>query len=203
VKLKAFQGILTGLGLLIAAGCGEVGGAGQCNGVDVTGLCVTIDSIVPGTETEDTPDVDAFFNTDCNGDGVSDDPEVFTKHDADVTVSATLMPGVESPPAPAFVTFQSYTITYQASPTNQVTAPALSGHVFGGSEFKVNADQTFTTTLEMVPIQTKNQYVDNGGSGVPAIYTATYTLVGTTQFNEDIVLAGTASFNIGSFNTCQ
>jgi hypothetical protein len=187
----------------MASGCGEIGGAGQCNGVDVTGLCITLESISPSSGGGESPDVDAFLNPDCNGDGVADDPEVFTKHDARAVFSAILMPGVDSPPAPAFVTFTNYTVTFQSSPTNQVTAPALNGHIFSAGQIKVNADSSVTATLEMIPIQTKDEYVNNGGSPIPAIYTATYTITGTTQFNKDVVLTGTTSFNIGNFDTCS
>lgn len=181
--------------LLVA--CGEIGGAGQCNGVDVTGMCVTSDSITP----VGTPDVDAFITLDCNLDGIADDPEPFTKHDASISISAVLLGGVTSPPAPAFVTFTSYVINYTPSPANQVIAPLLDGWVFDLNQ-KVNADESVTMTLEMIPIQTKVEYFNEGGSLLPAVYTATYTIMGTTQFNEEVVLQGSTSFNIGDFDNC-
>jgi hypothetical protein len=181
--------------LLVA--CGEIGGAGQCNGADTTGMCVSIGSIFP----EGTPDVDAFQTLDCDGNGIADDPEVITKHDASVSISAELFEGVTSPPAPAFVTFTSYVINYTPSPANQVIAPLLDDWVFGLDQ-KVNEGESITMTLEMIPIQTKAEYGNEGGSLLPAVYTATYTIMGTTQFNEEIVLQGSTSFNIGDFDNC-
>jgi hypothetical protein len=160
-------------------------------------MCVKIDSITP----VDSSDVDAFQNTDCNGDGTTDDPEPFTKHDASVSFSAILLEGATSPPAPGFVTLTGYTVDYTPNPSNPVAAPALSSWSLGLTQ-GIDVDTSVTLPLEMVPVSTKLEYAV-GGSQVPAIYTATYTIMGTTQFNEDIVLQGVASFNIGEFDTCE
>lgn len=189
-----------------ALGCGQVGGAGQCNGVDVTGMCVAVDSVQP-TDTVtgfgDTSDVDAFQNPDCDGNPATVDPEKFGKHSAKVTFSTKLMTGVTSPPAPAFVTWENYTIEYIASSTNTVNAPALTAHSYAADSIKVNANESVTATLELVSIQTKDEYVKSNGSSLPAIYSAVYTIKGTSQFNEDVVLKTSVSFNIGDYNLCS
>jgi hypothetical protein len=186
----------------IALGCGQVGGAGQCNGVDLTGACVTMDSIVPTDllNSADTNDVDAF-QTACLG----ATPELFGEHMAKVTISANLMTGVTSPPAPAFITFTSYTIEYVASPTNLQTAPVLTSQAFGPTTFHVNTDGTpATLTLDFVNTVTKKQYVDLGGIKTPAMtYSAKYTILGTSQFNQDVALVGSATFNIADYNNCS
>ncbi|HET6466708.1 MAG TPA: hypothetical protein VLY20_12765 [Nitrospiria bacterium] len=189
-------------------GCGQIGGAGQCNGVDVTGACVSVDSVVPTDSVGfggDTPDVDVVENQDCDGDPTTQDPEKFGEHDAKVTIEADLMKDVTSPPAPAFITFTSYTIDYTPLATNLVTAPALTSQSFGPTSLKVNTDGSQATfTLEFVNFQTKEEYVNNGGSLYPpASYSAKYTFRGTSQFDQDVVLVGSATFNMGNYDNCS
>lgn len=190
----------------LAMGCGQIGGAGQCNGVNITGMCVTVDSIQP-TDTVtgfgDTSDVDAFQSADCDGDPATSDPEKFGKHSAKVTISATLMTGVSSPPAPAFVTWTGYTIDFVASSTNLVSAPSLSSQAFAADNLKVNADTPTTWTFEFVPSQTKSEYANNSGpQWPPATYSAIYTFKGETQFKQDVEIKSSASFNIGNYDLC-
>ncbi|MBI3994574.1 MAG: hypothetical protein HY349_01225, partial [Nitrospirae bacterium] len=127
----------------IALGCGEIGGAGQCFGVEVTGLCLTVDSIVPtdtAVSNEDTSAVDAF-QFDCDPDPNVVEVEPIGPHSAKVTISATLMPGVTSPPAPAFVTLEGYTVAFSANPNNSGSSPVLTGLIRTES-IKINADST-------------------------------------------------------------
>lgn len=191
----------------IALGCGQVGGAGQGSGVDETGVFVSINGIVP-TDTavsgKDTSDVDAFQTADCDPTTPVLDVEPFGKHSAKVAITATLMPGVTASPgpAPSSITFTHYQVDYTASPTNSVSAPALTSQPFNRT-FLVNTDgSSLEETLEFVPIQTKVEYVSGGGSPTPAIYTAKYTITGTTEFNQPVVLIGSTDFNIGDFNNC-
>jgi hypothetical protein len=171
-------------------------------------MCATIDSIVPTdlvTGFGETSSVDAFFSTnDCDGNGTPDDPEPFGEHSALVTISANLIPNIQSPPAPAYVEFTGYTIEYFPSAANAtlgVPAPPLTTQPFSES-WKVSADETVTKTLAFVSIATKNEFATTGGTVFPANYTARYTISGKTQFNQDIVLVGSASFSIGDFNMC-
>ncbi|MBI3810807.1 MAG: hypothetical protein HY283_01170 [Nitrospirae bacterium] len=189
----------------IALGCGQVGGAGQCNGVDVTGACETVDSVVPTDPLGaggDTPDVDAYQTAVCPTSGTA---EPFGEHKANVTISANLMPGVTSSAAPAFIEFTSYTIDYTPSPTNLIAAPPLTSQAFGPISFKVKTDGTqVTQTLEFVNTVTKKEYVDLGGSKNPAMtYSAKYTFKGTSEFAKDVALVGSATFNMGDYNYCK
>jgi hypothetical protein len=207
VRLRIWLSLGATAVLGAALGCGQVGGAGQCNGVDVVGACVTVDSVVPTDPVGfggPTPDVDAKQEADCDGDPSTVDPEKFGEHEATVTISAALMTGVNSPPAPAFITFTSYTIEYVPSSTNLVATPALTAQSFGPTSLKVNTDGSQAPfTLEFVNFQTKKEYVDGGGSLYPpASYSAKYTLKGTSQFNDDVVLIGSTTFNIGDYNNC-
>jgi hypothetical protein len=205
VKLRIWLSLGATAVLGAALGCGQVGGAGQCNGVDVVGACVAMESVVPTDPVGfggDTSDVDAVQTNPCPGTTTA---EKFGEHAAKVTISASLMKGVNSPPAPAFITFTSYTVEYSPSSTNLVSAPALTAQSFGPITMKVNADGTsVTNTLEFVNFQTKEEYVSTGGSLYPpATYSAKYTLQGTSQFNQDVVLVGSASFNIGDYDSCK
>lgn len=192
----------------LAFGCGQTGGAGQCDGADSSGMCATIDAIIPTdnvTGFGDTPDVDAYFTTpDCDGNGTADDPEPFGAHSALVTITANLIPNVTSPPAPEYVEFTGYTIQYFPSAQNLVPAPPLSTQTFSES-WKVSANETVSRTLAFVPIQTKTEFTSGAGVSPlndPAIYTAVYTISGKTQFDQDMTLVGSTSFAIGDFNLC-
>ncbi|MBI3610669.1 MAG: hypothetical protein HY204_08220 [Nitrospirae bacterium] len=193
-------GTMAVLGL--ALGCGTVGGSGQCNGVDATGACITIDSIAPfdSISGKDTSSVDVIGAADC-GTGKA---EPFGDHSAKVTISATLMTGAKSPPAPGFIDFNGYTVLYTPSSTNLVTAPPLTTMSFPGAKIHVNTDgSSVTTTLELMNTQTKTQYVSGGGSLYPAAtYTATYTITGTTQFNQEVILIGSTTISIGNYDNC-
>ena len=193
-------GATAALGILL--GCGEIGGAGQCNGVDVTGMCVTLDSIQPvNVQGENTNDVDIFQDPDCDGDPETFDPEPFGSHGATVTISANLMPGVTSPPAPGFVTWEKYTVEYDPSPTNINFAPPLNIQEFGET-IKVNADSSTESTLEMMPLPIKEQYVIDSGGFETTSYTVIYTFTGKTQFNQEIALKGSTSIIVGAFANC-
>lgn len=194
---------LAGVGLAaVLYACGEVGGAGQCNGVDVLGACMTIQSIAPQDGSgESTNDVDAFQNPDCDGDATTSDSEPFTSHTAVVTLTMDLMPNVTSPPAPEFVTIEGYSVTYTPSPTNTVSAPPLTGQTFGET-IKIGAGETVEAELEMVPLQIKDEYVAAGGAFEGAIYRAVYTFQGKSQFNEEFAIGGNTTFTIGAFNNC-
>jgi len=196
-------GATAALGILL--GCGEIGGAGQCFGVDVTGLCLTVDSIVPtdtAVSNEDTNAVDAFQFSDCDGDPLTLDFEPIGPHSAKVTISATLMPGVTSPPAPAFVTLEGYTVEFFPNPNNSGSSPALTGLIRTES-VKINADSSLTATFELVPLDTKVEYVTNGGDTLPMNYSAIYTFTGKSQFFQDLVIQGATNFDIGSWDNCE
>ena len=200
-KTAVLLGFLWATLLMLLYACGEIGGSGQCGGVEDSGVCVTVVSIEPFDETTDTADVDAFAAEDCDGDLLTLDPEPLFKHSATVTLSADLIPILTAPPAPEFVTFTSYTIDYIPSDANLIFAPALTTQVFG-TTIRVDIDSTTPTDLELVPIQTKLQYVDLGGDPRVSIYSVIYTFEGTTQFNKGVVLQGSTTVNIGDFNNC-
>jgi hypothetical protein len=189
----------------LAFGCGTTGGAGQCDGADSSGLCATIDAIIPTDLVSGfgaTNKVDAYFSTnDCDGNGTPDDPEPWGDHSALVTISGNLFPNVTSPPAPEYVEFYGYTIQYEPSSNNLVPSPPLSSQAFTET-WRVSANETVTKTLEFVAIQTKLEFQNTGGTVTPAFYTALYTIYGKTQFDQDIKLVGAATFEMGDYDAC-
>ncbi|MFQ5901581.1 MAG: hypothetical protein ACE5IH_08505, partial [Thermodesulfobacteriota bacterium] len=99
--------------ILILYGCGDIGGGGQGGGSGDSGLYLAVTSIMPKDVSDTTTsDVDVVQNPDCNGDGTADDPETFGAHDADVTLSLSLVEGATSPPAADTVYITRYTIDY-------------------------------------------------------------------------------------------
>lgn len=197
----AVLGLLWATFPVLLLACGEIGGAGQCNGVEDSGVCVTVVGIQPFDQVQDTTDVDAYQTADCDGDPNSSDPEEFFKHQATVTISADLLPNLTIPPAPEFITITDYTIEYVPGASNLVFAPSLSPQVFGQT-IRVDVNGSTSADLEFVPIQTKLQYVELGGDQRPAIYTVIYTFQGKTQFNKSFVVKGSTTANFGNFDNC-
>ncbi len=124
-RLKAtIKGLFLALGVAGLASCGsgdEAGGGGSCGGADESGICLQAGLIEPHHLDEQfTTDVDVNFVADCDGDPLTDDPEPFTEHFADVTFSASLVSG--NPVAASFVQVTSMTVTF----TQNTTDPAAS-----------------------------------------------------------------------------
>ena len=189
-------------GMVLLMGCGEVGGAGQCFGTGTSGLCVTLDSIVPTDKVTgfgDTNSIDAF-QSDCDGDTIPD--ETWGDHAVTVTFSAFLMPGVESPPAPSSVTWTNYLVTLVPNPSNQVSPPALTGYDYAFSG-RLDTNSSLTVTLLLVSAQVKNEYVGASGSSNPgSIYTVSLQFIGKTEFNKTIVLGGQTTITMADFDHC-
>ncbi|HEY4486023.1 MAG TPA: hypothetical protein VI702_06885 [Nitrospiria bacterium] len=191
------------LGILL--GCGVIGGAGQCHGVHVSGICVTVDSITPTDPVGfggDTNDVDAYQAPDCDLDLSTPDAEPIGDHAAIVNFSATAMPGVTVPPAPEFVTFTHYTISYLDNPSNLGTDPPLTGRDLGET-MKIPTNSSATFTLQAVSIQTKDEYGLGGGDTLPQNYTLVYSFYGTTQFNKIFYVVANTNVDIGDWNNCD
>ena len=108
------------------------------------------------------------------------DPEPIGDHAATVSFTVSAMPGVDVPPAPEFVTFTDYTISYLNNPGNLGVNPGLSGQGFGET-MKIPTNSSATFTLQAVSIQTKDEYGLGGGDTLPQNYTLVYSFYGTTQ----------------------
>jgi len=191
--------------LLLISACGDVGGSGQCGGVQDSGSCVRIENIVPTYKSTPTSNVDAVLSA-CSVDPVTGAPltfEIFTDHEATLTVTNVPMPGAPLT-SPEPVTLLDYSITYSVNrcPVG-ATCPALTPLVASQTTLVLpNISTSFQ--LPFVPLSTKQEYVSLGGSvnSFPS-YTATYVITGTNASKKPISIQGEAEFTIGDYNTCS
>src|SRR3569832_2455269 len=75
--------------LLLISACGDVGGSGQCGGVQDSGSCVRVENIIPTYKGANSSNVDTVLKTYTN-DPETNTPltfEIFTDHSAIVTVT--------------------------------------------------------------------------------------------------------------------
>ncbi len=195
--------------LLLVAACGEVGGSGQCGGAESTATCLRIESIVPG-EGDNGSNVDAFRGT-CNAFEVAQDAtvepeaELFTDHNAKITISNKRLPGVPNEEPLSDITLSSYAITYSLNRCpSGATCPTTLSSLTANQQISIPADDTVETSLPFVPLSTKFEYDELGGSELEfPSYTATYTIIGTDSFGNDISVQGSAEFTIGNFDNCS
>lgn len=185
--------------LLLLAGCGEIGGSGQCGGVEDNGVCVTINSITP----QESISIDAFRNTDCDSTTLEQEPEEnIHTHQADVVLETVLLQGVTQPPAPNSIEFSQYRIQYSVNIGSPSNTPALNDK-FIPFTLKLGVPLSLTTSLILVDLDTIFEYQGKKGPTVPtATYTATYTLTGTDQFANPVEVRGFTRFEIGDFDLC-
>ncbi len=190
------------IGILVAlAGCPGPGGD-ECGGAEALASCVTITSIQPtSTAGGDSSDVDVVFTADCDGDPATVDPEPFTRHDATITFSNDTFPTATGSLS---VTLRRMTVTYSlvSCPTGAV-CPPLTGFTENLS-FSIPEDSSTSDTFSFVPIQVKNEFVNEGGSANAfPVYQANYAFTAETNFFEDsFTVAGSASFVLGNFDSC-
>ncbi len=203
-----------GLRLLIGAGlflpllaCGDIGGSGQCGGVDVSRACLKIESIAPTYEPSGGPtsDVDAYQDTCDPGPPVVF--ETITDHDATVTFSNKPVGDAPSNAIPD-VTITQYTITYtlNSCPAG-MTCPAITpGPVTVFQTFLIPANSTVSVDLKFVDLQMKIDYSNNAVPFPPPFlypsYTATYTFSGTDHFQHGVSATGFTEFTIGDYDNC-
>lgn len=207
-------GLFVLLGLLVLAGCGDdqIGGAGQCGGADTSGLCVTVDLIIPGDgNTDPTDSVDAFAELDCDGDPETNDGVLLFSHFANVTLSVenlipTNLPGT-TPGVPTFVTLTQYAIEYFSDVANVQPVPVLTNRVFNES-IRIDVDGEMTTTLTFVEFQQKAEYREAALQQFPGLnpihsYTAKYTFSGQDSLGNSVSVAAFKQFEMGDFNSCE
>lgn len=196
--------IATGMAALLAA-CGEVGGSGQCGGIESNGVCLTVDSITPFYLGGGTSSVDVSRNFDCEGDGVAstDDIEAFTSHQADVEFSAVSLVPAGSIAVPPFFTITSYQIDFFPN-TGFATGPDLLSRRYSET-FRIDTDSTGNSIrLVLVDLDGKDEWLANGGNDSEhPTYSARYTFFGTDAFDNEIVAQGVTTFEIGGFDYCS
>jgi hypothetical protein len=186
------------LGMLVS--CEASGGPEECAGFEKIVSCVQITSIAP----EDSADVDALQNL-CDP-GPPPVFEDFTKHSAVVTFSNDLLPTADG----GFnIQLTSYSIEYEVvdCPQRASACPDLESPGQQLHDVFIASGGSATTTVDLVPISAKDEYVAEGGElglAVPT-YRARYVFRGNTvPFTAGgVTLRGNVEFHITNFNTCQ
>jgi hypothetical protein len=202
--MRRFLIIWGGIGLvLVVTACGDIGGSGQCGGVESSGTCVQIESITPTYQGSSTSNVDAVQDV-CDATTTPVTVEAFTDHGADITISNTYLPGVDTSLSMP-VTLQNYSISYSVNncPAG-ATCPALDTlTVAPGQTVTIPANSSVKATFPLVQLQKKAEYVSKGGSlfSYPS-YTAHYIITGTDLFNHSISVEGFTEFTIGDYDNC-
>jgi hypothetical protein len=198
-------GGLLGL-MLLLPGCGDVGGSGQCGGVESSGTCVQIQSIIPTYLGENTRNVDIFQNV-CDATTIPLTMEDFEDHAADITINNTFLPGVdESLSMP--VTLQNYSISYSVNAcASSADCPALDTFtVSPGETITIPANSSVKATFPLVPLQKKIEFntklLASGGVISFPSYTAHYIITGTDFFNHPISVEGYTEFTMGAYDHC-
>ncbi len=234
-RLKAtIKGLFLALGVAGLASCGsgdEAGGGGSCGGADESGICLQVVLIEPHhLDEEFTTDVDVNFVADCDGDPLTDDPEPFTEHFADVTFSASLVSG--NPVAARFVQVTNMTVTFTQNTTDPpVTCPlpapfgpncnAVAGAGPAILQLTTPIDVTIpvgtsvTQILPMVNFQRKNDYTpafgddiltggpfDPGGNVAYLSFHVRFVFTGEDEFGNDVDATGATEITFGAYSAC-
>jgi hypothetical protein len=196
----------------LAVGCGG-GDSGQpgSSGSAETGTQLSI-AVTP----TDTLNVDCFRNLDCNGDGVTDDPEPFTDHLATATITATTydIPTQPGTGSGSTIFLEHYTIEYV--PENPAAPPLRMREIF--NTIVIPAPTNAATPTEMTAsviladLQTKREFREAIAAGNPIIadpsawpvrYTVVYNFYGENQFGSDVHVRVTTHATFGDFDNCE
>ena len=199
--LRALALILAGLAL---SSCGdEAGGGGACGGVDNNGVCLFISSIEPFDTNGSTINVDVpvVSPTDCNGDGVFDDPEPFSDHDAVVTFGAFTIGNVPTTTTRIFIV--SYTISYAIN-LGSGPGPVVPSVTIGtGSIIEVPTNGSVQATVTIFNQAQKAAFAaDLAFVGGEPSYFARYTFNGEDEFGNTVFTQASTQILLADFNNC-
>ena len=221
-KTAVLLGFLWATLLMLLYACGEIGGSGQCGGVEDSGVCLIIVEIQPTYEVGggDTSNVDAFMqicgSSQLETGEVEFDFERITDHDAIVTINNNPLPGF----VPEFlpdVTLTEYTIEYSPNFCPNGICPALQS-VQAGETIFIPGNGSITTEIKFVDLSKKMEYAAAVGDDLfPSLvgsphtpnslvfpsYTARYTFSGKDTFNNDVAISGVTEFTIGNYDHCS
>lgn len=193
------------VGMLGILGSCSAGGDEGCGGIENVVSCVDVTSVIPTiTGGSDTSNVDALQDLCRDLNGVVTSVESFTDHQARVTFRNSQFRTASSSFDARIV---GYTVVYRLNrcPNNAVGCPPLTGFTVTGNTLLVPRDTEVSTTLPLVPLRVKDEYVSRGGElGVAApSYTATYTFTAQTiRFNDGFTITASTEFSITNFNNC-
>ena len=199
--LRALVLILAGLAL---SSCGDkAGGGGACGGVDNNGVCLFISSIEPFDTNGPTINVDVPFvsPTDCNGDGVFDDPEPFSDHDAVVTFGSFTIGNVPTTTTRIFIV--SYTISYAIN-LGSGPGPVVPSVTIGtGSIIEVPTNGSVQATVTIFNQAQKAAFAaDPAFVGGEPSYFARYTFNGEDEFGNTVFTQASTQILLANFNNC-
>ncbi len=214
MKIKSlwFIGCYLSFIVLLLYGCGGGPGSPGSNGTEDTGVVLDA-TITPVYNGANTVDVDAAQDV-CDP-GPPPKLEVFTDHDATVTINAKLLnPNAQFTPGNIYI--EKYTVEFRRS-TDSIGAPPIEKIIDGtvGTPVVITPPTgtgitTVTTTVSFVDLIRKMKYWDDVNSGVFTStsnarlnnYTAIYTFKGKNEFGDSFTFTAETGFEIGDFDNC-
>ncbi len=227
-----------GVAGLVSCGSGDDASDGpSCGGVDESGICLQVTLIDPfNLDAEFTTDVDvntlaliAPFGG-CDGDPATVDPEPFTEHFADVTLSAFFVSG--NAVAASFVQVTGMTVTFTQNTTdplvtctNPTAASAPCGAVAGPGpaiaqlttplNVTIPVGTNVIQTVSLMNFQRKDDFtpavdfdIFADGPFDPSVtpaylsYNVRYVFSGEDEFGNDVDATGAKEITIGAYNNC-
>ncbi len=148
-----------------------------------------------------TRDIDVYRNLDCDGDGVADDPEIFTNVSGDITifVSDTGLP----------IRVESYSVDFLPMQSvdgtgNPVTPPSLSSY----ADAMLNSDWIDTGTsytisaVTVLTTDTKDEYLAKWSGNRVSLYTISVTLSIVDEEGDHFSLVVNEQVNLGFYDHC-
>jgi hypothetical protein len=176
----------------------------RCGEATPSGACLSVVSVVPTTNGEETSNVDVVR-------GVCGDPseplkqtaEPFRDHDAVFTLRNDGPVSVHDPAsyAPAVV-IERFDVSFQRN-TDCQGCPELTDLHGRGPTVTVLGGQEVQVSLPMMPLRTKLEFIEKNGDAdqVPS-YSAVYQLHGKDPVS-DVTIEGATTFTIGNFDYCE
>jgi hypothetical protein len=198
--------------VFLLCGCGSGPGSPGSNGSENTGVVLDA-TITPVYNNNNTVDVDAAQDL-CDV-GPPPKYEVFTDHDATVTINAKLLnPNTQFTPGNIYI--EKYTVEFRRS-TDSIGAPPIETVVDGTAGMPIvivpptgTGISTVITTVSFVDLIRKikywndlhsGMYTSSSGSGLNN-YTAIYTFKGKNEFGDSFTFTAQTGFEIGDFDNC-
>jgi hypothetical protein len=200
--------VLVGLLMLVLSACAqpESGAGSPCDGgIADEGTCVRIEKIAPFYLATETASVDIVRDLDCDGDPATVgrvDDEPFRAHMAKVGFDNSLRIPDSGEPG-RDINLTHYVITYELAhcPAGLFCPANLASLRVGVNLFLATQERLEDVIVELFPIAYKSDCLGSG-SGLLALYTATYTFTGLDEFGENVRLSGSTMITLGDFENC-
>jgi hypothetical protein len=198
----------------VVLGCGDF----DADGSDKSGSLFNIEEIDPTYFDESTRQVDVVRSICSSGDEGDVDPEPYTDHFADVTLSnRPLNNSLEQTASTIYV--DSYQLRYEGVTQGSPPLPSSNviqiGETVGLEPCTPGGDCQGETIsqIEFVPVEEKNVLYDylygvNGtcdtvtGQGCQLQYNIYYTFFGENDYGYDVSASGTTFFYVSNYDNC-